>query len=68
MLIRRTSSITGIDHEREIGCDPEDFARYQLGESLEDAMPYLSDGDRTYILTGATEGEWAAAFARNRTN
>ena len=31
--------------------------------SIQEAMPYLNDNDREFILTGITAGEWSKAFA-----
>ncbi len=62
MLIRRTSAFTGVVHEREIACDPEHFAQWQLGAHIQRVMPYLSDADREFIKTGVTQEEWNAAF------
>ena len=62
MLIRRISAFTGREHVRDIAVDPEDFARWQLGEHIQRAMPYLSDADREFIKTGVTQEEWNAAF------
>ena len=63
MLNRRKSMISGIERARDIPVDVEDFARYQLGELIQVAMPYLSEEDREFILTGITKEEWDAAFA-----
>ena len=63
MLIRRKSMFTGVERVREIGVDAEDYARWQLGENIQVAMPYLNAADREFILTGVTQDEWDAAFA-----
>lgn len=63
MLIRRKSMFTGVERVREIGVDAEDYARWQLGENIQRAMPYLNAADRDFILTGVTPEEWNEAFA-----
>lgn len=65
MLIRRKSMISGIEYVRDIPVDIEDYARYQLGETIQVAMPYLSDDDREFILTGIVKEEWDAAFTED---
>lgn len=62
MLIRRTSAFTGVTRERDIPCDPEHFAQWQLGANIQSVMPYLSNEDREFIKTGVTQEEWNAAF------
>lgn len=63
MLIRRVSQITGIERVRDIPVDPEDYARWQLGELIQRAMPYLNDADREFIKTGITQDEWDEVFS-----
>ena len=59
MRIKRTSVITGIERTRNIAIEPEDWAQYQLGYvSIDDAMPYLTNSDREFILSGIIESEW----------
>lgn len=62
MLIRRVSQITGIERVRDIPVDVEDYARWQLGELIQRAMPYLNDEDREFIKTGITQDEWDSVF------
>lgn len=62
MLIRRKSMFSGIERVLDIPVDPEDYARWQLGEPIQRAMPYLNDADREFIKTGVTQEEWDAAF------
>jgi hypothetical protein len=44
--------------------NPEDMALWSGGfVSLQEAMPYLNNNDREFILTGITSEEWSKAFA-----
>lgn len=63
MKITRTSVISGITRTFDIPVDPEDMAAYKNGTNIQYAMPYLSDNDREFILSGITPDEWDAAFA-----
>lgn len=63
MWIKRKSVISGIERTRNIPVNPDDFLSWQAGlGSVQDLMPYLTDADREFILSGITEGEWDDAF------
>ena len=64
MLIRRISAISGVTRTRDIPVNPEDMMLWsQGGVNIQDAMPYLNDSDREFILSGITDEEWDDAFA-----
>lgn len=64
MIIQRKSILTGKTRSRDIPVDPEHMAIWEAGLiSIHEAMPYLNDGDREFILTGITPGEWSQAFS-----
>jgi hypothetical protein len=64
MEIKRKSILSGIERTRDIPADPNDMMLYQLGMgNIQDLMPYLSDDDREFILTGITQDEWNNAFS-----
>jgi hypothetical protein len=66
MYIKRKSVISGIEHTRSIPVNPDDYIAWQSGlGSIQDLMPYLSDNDREFILSGITPEEWDEAFAEN---
>lgn len=66
MLITRKSAISGIERTRNIPVNPEDFMNYMNGYgNIQDVMPYLSDEDREFILSGITTEEWDNAFAES---
>lgn len=65
MRITRKSVISGIERTRDIPVNPEDYIAWQKYDlSIQDAMPYLSDDDKAFILTGITPQEWNDAFAK----
>ena len=64
MIIQRQSVLTGKIRTRNIPVNPEDMALWEGGFiALQEAMPYLNDTDREFILTGITQEEWNQAFA-----
>lgn len=59
MKIRRKSVISGLERTREIPVNPDDFQMWKLGIlPIEEAMGYLTDEDREFILSGITKEEW----------
>ena len=65
MMITRTSPFTGITRTKDILVTEEQLARWQGGERIQDAMPYLSASDREFIMTGITDDEWDQAFGED---
>lgn len=63
MYIKRKSVITGIEHTRFIPANPDDMLAWQAGiGSIQELMPYLTDTDREFLLSGITPEEWDGAF------
>jgi hypothetical protein len=64
MYIKRKSVISGIERTRSIPVNLDDYMAWQAGlGSIQDLMPYLTDSDREFILSGITEEEWNDMFA-----
>lgn len=64
MWIKRKSVISGIERNRNIPVNPDDYLSWQAGiGNIQTMMPYLTDSDREFILSGITEEEWDDAFA-----
>jgi hypothetical protein len=63
MWIKRTSAISGIERTRSIPANPDDMLAWKAGlGSIDEMMPYLTDDDREFILSGITAEEWDEAF------
>ena len=58
MLIERTSMISGKTTYRELDITQEQLDEWKEGAFIQDVFPYLSIGDREFIMTGITEEEW----------
>lgn len=59
MRITRKSIISGIERTRDIPVNPDDFISWEKGYgNVQDLMPYLTDEDREFILSGIVAGEW----------
>jgi len=68
MIITRTSAYSGKQHKRDIPVDPNDWVLYQKGYgSITDTMPYLTDEDREFILSGMLPNEWSLACSEINT-
>lgn len=64
MYVTRKSVLTGIVRTRDIPVKKEDLDLYESGAcAIADVMPYLSDSDREFIMTGITSKEWKNAFS-----
>ena len=64
MYIKRKSVISNIERTRNIPVNPDDYFAWQAGHaSIQELMPYLTDSDREFILSGITDDEWSTMFA-----
>lgn len=69
MKISRKSSLTGVYRTREVKVKPKDYEMWEKGYvSINEAMPYLDENDRTFILAGITEDEFRQAFSAEISN
>ena len=63
MRITRKSAISGVERTMDLPVNPEDYISWVAGYgNIQDLMPYLSDNDREFILSGITSDEWNTAF------
>jgi hypothetical protein len=58
--VTRKSALTGITRTRDIDCTPEQLARWQQGELIQNVMPHLSAADREFLISGTSDEEWSA--------
>ena len=58
MLVERKSMISGKTTYRELDITQEQLDQWEEGTFIQDVFPYLSIGDREFIMTGITEDEW----------
>ena len=64
MYIKRKSVISGIERTRSIPVNADEYMAWQAGlGSIQELMPYLSDADQEFILSGITQDEWDEMFA-----
>ena len=69
MKISKQSSITGKVTTRDIPVNPEDYIFWMAGNvSIEDAMPYLSETDKEFILAGISKEEWSSFISKELEN
>lgn len=65
MIIKRKSAFSGVERSKDIPVDPKDYAEFEAGYgSIQELMPYLTDEDREFILSGITPQEWKNAFSK----
>lgn len=58
MKITRTSMLSGITRTMDLPVTQKDYDAWENGALIQHAMPYLSEDDREFILTGITADEW----------
>ena len=66
MRITKKSNLTGDTHTQEIPVDPGEYFAWKsamradrtTAPLIQNAFPELTDGQREFLLTGATEEEW----------
>jgi hypothetical protein len=59
MRVTRVSVFSGIERTVELPISPEHLYSWRnLGLLIQDAMPQLTDSEREFMLTGASEDEW----------
>lgn len=69
MKIRRKSSISGIHRTMDIDVNPKDYEMWEKGYlNIQDAMGYLKQEDRDFILSGITPTEWANMWKEEISN
>jgi hypothetical protein len=62
MLIKKTSSLTGIIHQKEINITQEQLDKWKSGVLIQNVMPHLSADDREFLISGTTSEEWDEYF------
>lgn len=65
MLIKRRSPITGEWRSKDLPVSQQQIDRWQNGELIQNVMPYLSDDDREYIMTGLLPDEWEQLWSKS---
>lgn len=60
--VKVKSMTSGKWNELTVTIQPKDWNAWQGGESIQNAMPYLTANQREFLLTGMSPEEWSAAF------
>ena len=62
MKVTRKSMLTGIVRTIDIDVTAKQLEAWRRGEVIQDAMPNLTDAEREFLISGATQEEWDNAF------
>lgn len=62
MIIRKRNIFTGKVRELDLDVSPEQIARWQKGELIQNAMPQLSRDECEFLISGLLPEEWNKAF------
>lgn len=61
--VTKQSVLTGKETTMTLCFNEQDYQDWVDGKFIQDAMPYLTAGEREFLMTGITEAEWETAFA-----
>lgn len=62
MRIKRTSTLTGLEHELDIAVTQAQLDSWIAGTLIQKAMPNIPKELREFIISGITPQEWEAHF------
>ena len=62
MIIKTTSLYTGKKVAMELNVTPEQIARWEGGELIQNVMPHLNQDEREFLISGAMPGDFERLF------
>lgn len=62
MIIERFSIVSKRKNRLDLDVTPEQIARWQNGEKIQNVMPHLTPDEREFLISGIYPGEWDALF------
>lgn len=63
MNIKRFSPVSLKENTMTLTIDPADLQKWQNGELVQNAFPYLTPAEREFIISGVLPGEWDTLFS-----
>lgn len=58
MKILRQSTYSGKVHQRDLNVTKHQLLQWQVGMHAQKVFPFLSPGDREFLISGTTNEEW----------
>lgn len=58
MRIKRTSPVSGIEHEMDMSITTQEFDRLANGELIQNVCPHLTTEEREFFISGVYNDEW----------
>jgi len=68
MIVRKRNIFTGKVSAVELNVTPEQIARWQGGELIQNAMPQLSTDEREFLISGLLPEEWDELMSEEERN
>ena len=65
ILCEKTSPVSGLTNIMSINATPEQFALWQEGALIQDAMPEATVDQREFLISGCTPACWNSMFGSN---
>lgn len=62
MKITRFDPVSGKTNTQELPITEEQYAAWESGKLIQNAMPHLTPSQREFIMTGITEESWNKLF------
>ena len=62
ILCEKTSPVSGLTNIMSINATPEQFALWQEGTLIQDAMPEATVDQREFLISGCTPSCWSSMF------
>ena len=62
ILCEKTSPVSGLTNIMSINATPEQFAQWQEGTLIQDAMPDATVDQREFLISGCTSACWESMF------
>ena len=63
--ITKSGICTVTNKEYSVTCKMKDYEDWIAGKYIQDAMPYLTDDQRGFMITGFTPDEWNEIFSED---
>jgi len=58
MTLTKTSPLSGLANTMTVDCDVIEYALWQRGMLIQDAMPDVTMDEREFLISGIYPGEW----------
>ena len=65
MKLYKTSPLTGQRNVMDLDVTEEQIDEWRGGKLIQDVMPHLSPGEREFLISGLTPGDWEKLYGKD---